>query len=159
PISPAMLEPNEHMPFIASALLGLALIGRRISRQRLMPWLLAGMGLFIAGLLGFGRIHVHRLDRPGASARGVLRCAEPVQPGGGAGAGDGGVCPGASVAGGGLLPAGVVGDTGWSVLLAGYPQRVIVPVLASSRARPPPRAHHRSCHRCYRCRSGRASES
>ncbi|MDM3888271.1 MFS transporter [Pseudomonas sp. BCRC 81390] len=29
------------------------LIGRRISRQRLMPWLLAGMGLFIAGLLGF----------------------------------------------------------------------------------------------------------
>jgi len=29
------------------------LIGRRISRQRLMPWLLAGMALFIAGLLGF----------------------------------------------------------------------------------------------------------
>jgi len=29
------------------------LIGRRISRQHLMPWLLAGMGLFIAGLLGF----------------------------------------------------------------------------------------------------------
>jgi MFS family permease len=29
------------------------LIGRRISRQRLMPWLLAGMGLFIVGLLGF----------------------------------------------------------------------------------------------------------
>ncbi|MBI6943081.1 MFS transporter [Pseudomonas putida] len=29
------------------------LIGRRISRQQLMPWLLAGMALFIAGLLGF----------------------------------------------------------------------------------------------------------
>ncbi|PYG96283.1 MFS transporter, partial [Arthrobacter stackebrandtii] len=29
------------------------LIGRRISRQHLMPWLLAGMALFIAGLLGF----------------------------------------------------------------------------------------------------------
>ncbi|MGY4523669.1 MFS transporter [Pseudomonas sp. TE21394] len=29
------------------------LIGRRISRQRLMPWLLTGMSLFIAGLLGF----------------------------------------------------------------------------------------------------------
>ena len=29
------------------------LIGRRISRQRLMPWLLVGMALFIAGLLGF----------------------------------------------------------------------------------------------------------
>ncbi|MFJ3076192.1 MULTISPECIES: MFS transporter [unclassified Pseudomonas] len=29
------------------------LIGRRISRQRLMPWLMAGMALFIAGLLGF----------------------------------------------------------------------------------------------------------
>lgn len=29
------------------------LVGRRITRQHLMPWLLAGMGLFIAGLLGF----------------------------------------------------------------------------------------------------------
>jgi len=29
------------------------LIGRRIGRQQLMPWLLAGMALFIAGLLGF----------------------------------------------------------------------------------------------------------
>ena len=29
------------------------LIGRRSSRQQLMPWLLAGMALFIAGLLGF----------------------------------------------------------------------------------------------------------
>ncbi|WP_445673338.1 MFS transporter [Pseudomonas ceruminis] len=29
------------------------LVGRRISRQQLMPWLLAGMALFIAGLLGF----------------------------------------------------------------------------------------------------------
>ncbi len=29
------------------------LIGRRIDRQRLMPWLLAGMALFILGLLGF----------------------------------------------------------------------------------------------------------
>ncbi|MFZ5933310.1 MFS transporter [Pseudomonas sp. HS6-2] len=29
------------------------LIGRRIARQQLMPWLLAGMTLFIAGLLGF----------------------------------------------------------------------------------------------------------
>jgi MFS family permease len=29
------------------------LIGRRIARQQLMPWLLAGMALFIAGLLGF----------------------------------------------------------------------------------------------------------
>lgn len=29
------------------------LIGRRISRQYLMPWLMAGMALFIAGLLGF----------------------------------------------------------------------------------------------------------
>ncbi|MFT0518070.1 MFS transporter [Pseudomonas faucium] len=29
------------------------LIGKRISRQRLMPWLMAGMALFIAGLLGF----------------------------------------------------------------------------------------------------------
>ncbi|MGF6395318.1 MFS transporter [Pseudomonas plecoglossicida] len=29
------------------------LIGRRISRQRLMPWLLVGMALFITGLLGF----------------------------------------------------------------------------------------------------------
>ncbi|MFJ4068400.1 MFS transporter [Pseudomonas sp. NPDC089996] len=28
-------------------------IGRRIGRQQLMPWLLAGMALFIAGLLGF----------------------------------------------------------------------------------------------------------
>lgn len=29
------------------------LIGRRIGRQQLMPWLLAGMALFIVGLLGF----------------------------------------------------------------------------------------------------------
>lgn len=29
------------------------LIGRRIGRQQLMPWLMAGMALFIAGLLGF----------------------------------------------------------------------------------------------------------
>lgn len=29
------------------------LIGKRINRRRLMPWLMAGMGLFIAGLLGF----------------------------------------------------------------------------------------------------------
>ncbi|MFJ4158090.1 MFS transporter [Pseudomonas sp. NPDC089752] len=29
------------------------LIGKRIGRQQLMPWLLAGMALFIAGLLGF----------------------------------------------------------------------------------------------------------
>lgn len=29
------------------------LIGRRIDRQRLMPWLMAGMALFILGLLGF----------------------------------------------------------------------------------------------------------
>ncbi|MDF0729959.1 MFS transporter [Pseudomonas entomophila] len=29
------------------------LIGRRISRQRLMPWLMAGMALFVVGLLGF----------------------------------------------------------------------------------------------------------
>ncbi|QXH57952.1 MFS transporter [Pseudomonas maumuensis] len=29
------------------------LIGKRIDRRRLMPWLMAGMGLFIAGLLGF----------------------------------------------------------------------------------------------------------
>lgn len=29
------------------------LIGRRIGRQQLMPWLLMGMALFIAGLLGF----------------------------------------------------------------------------------------------------------
>ncbi|QXH48194.1 MFS transporter [Pseudomonas xanthosomatis] len=28
-------------------------IGRRIARQHLMPWLMAGMALFIAGLLGF----------------------------------------------------------------------------------------------------------
>ncbi|MGE7991440.1 MFS transporter [Pseudomonas sp. NPDC089554] len=29
------------------------LIGRRIARQQLMPWLMAGMALFIVGLLGF----------------------------------------------------------------------------------------------------------
>lgn len=29
------------------------LVGKRINRRRLMPWLMAGMGLFIAGLLGF----------------------------------------------------------------------------------------------------------
>ncbi|MBV4503403.1 MFS transporter [Pseudomonas sp. BW13M1] len=29
------------------------LIGKRIDRRRLMPWLMAGMGLFVAGLLGF----------------------------------------------------------------------------------------------------------
>jgi len=29
------------------------IIGKRIGRQQLMPWLLAGMGLFVAGLLGF----------------------------------------------------------------------------------------------------------
>jgi len=29
------------------------LIGRRIARQHLMPWLMAGMALFVAGLLGF----------------------------------------------------------------------------------------------------------
>ncbi|MEN8641149.1 MFS transporter [Pseudomonas sichuanensis] len=29
------------------------LIGRRIARQHLMPWLMAGMAMFVAGLLGF----------------------------------------------------------------------------------------------------------
>lgn len=29
------------------------LIGRRINRRRLMPWLMAGMAMFVAGLLGF----------------------------------------------------------------------------------------------------------
>lgn len=29
------------------------LIGRRIARQQLMPWLMTGMAMFIAGLLGF----------------------------------------------------------------------------------------------------------
>ncbi|MCE1115211.1 MULTISPECIES: MFS transporter [Pseudomonas] len=29
------------------------LIGRRITRQHLMPWLMAGMAMFVAGLLGF----------------------------------------------------------------------------------------------------------
>jgi hypothetical protein len=103
------------------------LIGR-ISRQRLMPWLLAGMacsspGCWVsAGRLGTGlvpgdagvhpgrdhrdsrRVHVHRPDRAGTLARGVLRRAEPLQPGRGAGADDGGAWPwGASVAGGGVL--------------------------------------------------------
>lgn len=88
------------------------LIGRRISHRYLSQWLIAGLSMFMLGLIGFlavhqrgglgagdggihrrgnhrvpGRVHVYRPNCPGPPARHVLRGAKPVQPRRRAGAG------------------------------------------------------------------------